>query len=709
MNSLAQGAPKTISSVADFYYTCQVRSSAHVARSTPLEKAIPPFPFLCMSASALRLGLAPCSRGRLKINFDTQRVWSYTKSHFSAAVSLDLADHPAAQALARIPYPRIEPDHSIFEDLSDEYSLQGNAVSTSASSSTPVETLVQAVKDKQWEHADALRRELVETGTSIPHHRCFEDAALSALSTHSPELFAAWLELIPDFHAHGKPRQFRFLRARLFADAPANLESIMNFAFITTDKHLGRYVYTQAAANVVRHAPPQVAHEFLFELRRRMLVKAVGKHSQGRARRIKELFSVAVRTHASAGRLDHGVALLQAARKEGISISGFTYTMLLQRLSLAGDGTRFQAVQVLTPAHVLAELSAAYAQTTTESSPPISISSASPAARLRALNHSIKSPSHRRRAPSSSTSLSTHDLSQFIHEYTIHRPPSSPRSLQLNAIELLRRRASRAGARAAATFALAEMLAHHRRHAHREVLSAFMRSFHVVGVPTDTSLHVDAPVESSAKTSLGARGKLWPGRKHTALVWSAMVSLKVAQGSTPEHGQKLVDALYAELLAQAHAPHTASHTVDSAHFTAFLSAFARVRGPPGAARIMSDMHALALAPHAAHWAIVLRALAERGAAEQVWGLLDAMEGPQGANGFPEASIATHTAVLKGFVRAERVAEGHEVARRIGARYGYVRGARARTEEALKGLEALERRLEEERELAEGYLERRAAA
>ena len=663
-----------------------------------------------MSASALRLGLAPCSRGRLKINFDTQRVWSYAKSHFSAAVSLDLADHPAAQALARIPYPRIEPDHSIFEDLSDEYSLQGNAASTSISSSTPVETLLQAVKDKQWEHADALRRELTETGASIPHHRCFEDAALSALSTHSPELFAAWLELIPDFHAHGKPRQFRSLRARLFADAPANLESIMSFALITTDKRLGRYVCTQAAANVVRYAPPQVAQEFLFELRRRMLVKAVGKRSQGRARRIKELFSVAVRTQASAGRLDHAVALLQVARNEGISISGFTYTMLLQRLSLAGDGTRFQAVQALTPAHVLAELSVASAQTPTENSPSISISPASPAARLRALGNSIKCSSYRRRVPTSSTSLSTLDLSQFIHDYTTHRPPStSPRSLQLNAIELLRRRASRAGTHATSTFALAEMLAHHRRHEHREVLSGFMRSFHVVGVPTDTPLYADVPAESCTKASSGTRGKLWPGRKHTALAWSAMVSLKVAQGSTPEHGQKLVDALYAELLAQAHAPRTASHVVDSAHFTAFLAAFARARGPPGAAQIMRDMHTLALAPPAAHWAVVLRALAERGAAVQVWGLLDAMEGPQDAGGFPEAGIATHTAVLKGFVRAERVAEAREVARRIGARYGYVRGARARTEEALRGLEALERRLEEERELAEGYLEHRAAA
>lgn len=260
------------------------------------------------------------------------------------------------------------------------------------------------------------------------------------------------------------------------------------------------------------------------------------------------------------------------------------------------------------------------------------------------------------------------------------------------------------------------MLFHHQQHEHIEVIRAFVRAFEVVGVPAEVTALFG---EGSPQTHPHQYQKLWPTRKHTALVWNAMVWLKAQEPQS----ERLVDRLYMQLLQQTQKPRTQpqiqpqrssdsldvtepvpssqwnpSYAVDEHHFTPFLAAFGRTRGAPGAARIFSDMRSFGLQPPEHHWAIVLRSLAERGDAVAVWTVLDSMEQASSSGEsevvagvtFPRAGIATHTAVLRGFVKARLVEEAREGARRIHERYGYLKGdGRERTDRALLMLEALE--------------------
>ncbi|KZP26938.1 hypothetical protein FIBSPDRAFT_854280 [Athelia psychrophila] len=616
-----------------------------------------------------------------------------------------------------MPYPSVQPDHSIFEDQSPEYNYNICEVTIlpPVTSFTPLDTLLKEVQAGRWDSADTLRRELTETGVPIPHHRAFERAAIASLS--SPDAFGSWLALVPDIRTHGKHRQLRKIRAALFADPPAHLESIMRFAIIAASKGYAHYVCVQAAASVVRHAPPDVAEQFLFRLAECQVKEQQGG---GTRQRVKEMFGVAVRTHAGAGRLEDAVTLLQSIRARGIAVSRFTYTMLMQRLTLAGDEARLAIVQELAPPHVPSILP------TPTMTPHFSLDTPTStlATRLRALRNTMTPRSHPHAINTPISRIPTRELAAFIHDYILHHTPSHPQHAMYSfqhttAVSLLRRRALGAGNRPAAAFALAEMLVHHQRYEHTEVLRAFSRAFELVGVPAGVRSML---AKDSTQMNPRQFQKLWPTRKHTALVWSALVWLKARE----PHGRRLVDELYAELLLQARAaqpqplpqsspdaPETAlqaplnpSYLVDEHHFTAFISAFSRERGAPGSARIFADMISLGLKPPEQHWATMLRALAERREAAAVWGVLDAMESDGVVGGpetFPRAGIATHTAVLRGFVKAGLVEEAREAARRIRERYGYVMGGgRERTDRVLKLLE----RLEEQTEIAARELEER---
>lgn len=600
-----------------------------------------------------------------------------------------------------MPYPTTPLDHSIFEDDSPEYNMKGSP--PSVTSSTPLETLFAMVVARKFEVAERMRRELVETGVSIPHHHLFERAVRATLYLHPVEsrleTFTNWFTLLPDARDLGKPRRFRGLRGRLFKHAATQQDIIMQFGLIAASKGYGRYIMPQVISTVVRYSPPAIAAKYLLDFEQRAMMWKNGAKLAQRVRGMKrgrhirkDVYSLAIRTQTMAGRLKDAVDLLQSARDRKISISGFTYLMLMQHLSRVGDEERLKTVKALADRVVLKRL----ADRVTPASKPRTL-----ATQLHVLRNIIKRDSH--------TYIPHNELLVFIEEYKAHT--SSTRG-----IALLRRRALRHGPAMASEWALTEMLYHHRRHEYRLVLMVFKLYFHLVGVPRDLVPELKRKPKNGAKFNDGGymvkerwtrTEKLWPTRSHTALAWNAMIWLKSL------HGSHHASALYRELLRQARysqAPSTEevaiaagpSHIVDGAHFMPFLAAFNKERGATRVAEVMGDMMALGIEPTVEHWTIMAGTFAKLGNREQVFRILDSMEGaadriasnsdagPQDktTSKFPAATIATHTNILQCFVQARCVPEAQEVRARIMARYAYVPGQRPQTDRAMYLLDEL---------------------
>ena len=656
-----------------------------------------------MASGALRLvPWLPAGRARLKLDVLASRAWSQTKNHFSASYQLS-GDHPSAKALEKIPYPTTPVDHSIFEEETDEYTAQASSDVTLVSSP---QMLLHLVEQHKYTAASKLRSELVDMGVSIPPNLIYENAVNYCLSSRfvgdRVQEFSAWFSLIPD--ATAKIRAFRHLRRTLFRykNTPP-LDIVTRFGVMAASKGHARYIWPQVVSTVIRMADPVDSAKYIRLFEEEALKWCSTKRKRTNMRKDetqKQIYSLAVRTQALAGRLDASVNLLQYARSRNISISGFTYDMLMRELKQAGKKEHLSIVQTLAPPKAAVEA--------IHPSPPLSFKerwkqATTLSSQLRILKGVFPYP-HRSYNP-----IPHNQIVEFIRSYTLsgHR----------RALRILRNRAFRGSPKQASDWVLAEMLYYRSGAKHDLVLRTFNNYFYLKDVPGEVLCRY---IDCLAKKGRGKVGKwdnllvpghfltndrLWPTPHHTAMVWASLVWVNDTQA---------VDKLYQELLRQAHESIlTSNHKrqFDGAHFTPFMVAFAARRrmGPERCdrlARIMQDMQNLGIQPGLQHWTILAAACAQYGRARQAMAILNGMEAQkeQEAEGdivgkeetvqFAGASLGTYNNILKGFIRAGRIRYALEMKERIKLVFpGGSDGGHqwTRTENLLKELRKLERK------------------
>ena len=662
---------------------------------------------MAMASGALRLvPWLPVGRTRLKLDGLASRAWSQTKNHFSASYQLSAGgDHPSAKALEKIPYPTTPVDHSIFEEETDEYTAQ-----TSSSDVTLVasQKLLHLVEQHKYTTASKLRSELVDMGVSIPPNLIYENAVNYCLSSRfvgdRAQEFSAWFCLIPDTTV--KIRAFRHLRRTLFRykNTPP-LDIITRFGLIAASKGHARYIWPQVISTVIRMTDPADGAKYIRLFEEEALKWCSTKRKRAMMRKDetqKQIYGLAIRTQALAGRLDASVNLLQYTRSRNISISSFTYDMLMRKLKEVGRKDHLSIVQTLAPPKAAVEA--------IHPSPPLSFEggwkqATTLSSQLRILKGVFPYP-HRSYKP-----IPHKQIVEFIRSYTL--------SGRRRALKILRNRALRGSQKQASDWVLAEMLYYRSRAKHDLVLRTFNNYFYLKDVPGDVLRGYIAGLSKKGKRTVGKwddllvpghylmNNRLWPTAHHTALAWASLVWVNDTQA---------VDKLYQELLRQAHSECglSSSHKTqfDGAHFTPFMVAFAgrRRMGPERCdrlARIMQDMQNLGIQPGLQHWTILAAACAQYGRARRAMTILKGMEAQRGQESqqagrdivgreavvqFAGASLGTYNNILKGFIRAGRIKYALEVKERIKLVFpGGSDGGHqwTRTENLLKELRTLE--------------------
>ncbi|KDQ58740.1 hypothetical protein JAAARDRAFT_78347 [Jaapia argillacea MUCL 33604] len=665
--------------------------------------------------------LLSIARSRIRLDFLnwSPRAWSLSKNAFS--VSLSLPDKsPAMKAIESYPYPSTTPDTSIFEELSDEYvGMEGRATSITpkivgatlleediaVAAKYPCFTLFRLVQQGKFSHAERVRSELAEMGVPIRPDRVYSRAASAILRRPQTPVegresqFANWLALIPDADASHRRRSFKSLHHHLaqydFTN-PDKLRLVMIFGVILASKGYSQRVCDFVISSVFYFAEPPAALAFLEEFERaaRKYAEArVGPASRRKFRaQLKEWYSLAARTHISAGRLDAAMQVLNTARSREIAITAFTYSFLLKKLGGLQDERRWKYVVKLWQMQDPKVVPPTFPSTSLASSSVDGLSrSASLATQLRHFKSSL----------TSSSLPSTSDLAQFIHSYQSWTG-------RTRALCMLRERAQAKSVGSLACWLMGEMLYYEQRHEPKLLIVRFAASFHIVGVPRAEVLRIEAEmkeemgrIEFLLTRSYPATLKIRPSPHHCAAVWRALISLCKDQREIRVLYDQLLDQSRTALLhdgSSSASPHPPERPVEH-YFNAFLSAFSN---PEDAVGVLADMKELGISPGVYTYTLVVGILARAGLFEEATKLLDFLEAspsagystpPSGSNSHymapPTPNLTTYTNVLRAFVDARHLDDALAIEERMMLKIGYVHGTNRQTDLALKMLRRLE--------------------
>jgi hypothetical protein len=655
------------------------------------------------------------------------------------------------KALRDIPYPSASPDSSIFESWSNEYdrvrlpwaaraqwSIGEVPFSLSANEGhNPCDVLQRLCRNRKFAEAEDIRQELVGMNIPIRPSSTYALAAWHVLRQrpwppNRTEMFANWLSLLPDQAQDNLSIRLANLKsALLFNSKQLDLGTVSQFGIILSSKGFIRIVGANVIACLTRYAHPDVSSRILDEMiaadddyKRKKLGVSGNMTSRQFKHTSKRLWSVAVRTHCTAGRPEVAFQMVKRAHEHGIHITQYSYQYLLGKLE--ADGLKEFAAEVRALPNC-GSLDVAkrrlVIQEVSDPRPTRPISHKQNKTVNGAIAFAILQRCSRTGLPAYAT-----DLVPYFDLYKT--------DLRGEGVNWLRSRAQRLSHLTLSTVLLAELLHHHRRGQFRHVLWVFEKFFDVVTVPSEDvtrrlwkrhhypphmHLHYWSLPLSIRETTFNLPSRLWPSTHHTALVWSALVHLCESEDE--------LFALYDQLLEHStrflkpagehglhshrhrhhyhcHGSHDHSMTptaapadrYDSAHFQPFLIAFTLLRGAQYGLRVLDDMQDRGVAPSSQTLSIAAALQARHGEPALALRMLDVYRGTIERGEDEEAGeaetqrqrkvLAAYTSVLRGFADRRDLVLARRVAGMLAEQLGYVEG-NARTDAVLRYVRRLE--------------------
>lgn len=679
-----------------------------------------------------------------------------TLKAFSSSLAFD-EETPAMKALKDIPYPSASPDPSIFESWSDEYDgmrfpkavhahLSTGRVESSRSANQGYHAsgvLEQLSRSRKFAEAEEVRQELVEMNVPIRPSNVYFSVARNVLlqrpwPPNRAKMFTNWLSLLPSMTSDSTASDIAQLKsALLFNSRHLDLESVAQFGIILSSKGYIRNVGPTVIACLTRYADPDVSSQILDEMiaanddyNRRELGTT---HNASTRRTAKRLWSIAVRTHCTAGRPEVALQMAKKAHERGFHLTKYTYEYLLGKLEADGLNDLAADVRALPCCGSLDVAKSRLVEdvSSLKSIPPISLKQSMD------LNQAIALAILKRGSRSGLPAYAV-DIVSYFDIYKTHLRGG-------RAANQLRSGAYRISLNAASAVLLAEQLHHHRRGQFRHVLWVFEKFFHVVGVPSEdvtrqlwkrehypprSHLHHWYLPPRITETTFNLPSRLWPTGHHTALVWTALAHLceseeellalyhlllqrsaqfqkpTVGHHQHPSHGRNSISA-------PVPAP---ADRFDAAHFRPFLTAFSLLRNVKYGLRVLDDMQDRGIAPSAQILSTAAALQARHGEPALALRMLDIIRGllerdEEVEPGLLELEVgmgvgvgertkkqqqllSAYTGVLRGLVDRRELVQARRVAELLHNHLGYVEGGgsgsgNARTDAALRYLRRLE--------------------
>ncbi|KAF9232074.1 hypothetical protein BU15DRAFT_81645 [Melanogaster broomeanus] len=271
------------------------------------------------------------------------------------------------------------------------------------------------------------------------------------------------------------------------------------------------------------------------------------------------------------------------------------------------------------------------------------------------------------------------------------------------------------------SWAFAEILFHHRRNQHMQVLLVFVQYFRLVGTQNTlvTSLirgHVQQASQKDVDLLVvpprSAEEKFQVNEIITAIVWESALFLSTETEADELYSILLMHAKHwREQTAEAREQHIPTdQDINAARlFTPFLSVFAK-RSPSKLLEVVSDMEGLGMKPDMAQWDIIAGAYAHfdpvlalriLDRVEEIE-LKDLKKSGADAYGGQEShrQVATrrlsdnllraHTSVMQKFIHVDDTVHAREVEKRLVERFGYQAGDRHVTDVAIRILRRREK-------------------
>jgi hypothetical protein len=665
---------------------------------------------------------------------------------FSSSLVLDTEETPAMKTLKDIPYPSAPPDPSIFESWSDEYKGVRLPRAVLAQKSIDIEKVASAQSADQRYHeshvleqlsrsgkfgeAEQVRQELAEMNVPIRPSGIYYRNAWDVLRQrpwppNRTEKFTNWLSLLPSWTSDAIPPGFSFSTLRsalLFNSHHLDLKTVAQFGIVLSSKGYLRNVGPSVVACLTRYADPDVSSRVLDEMIAanadfsRSKLGTTHDASTGRVKNaIRVLWSIAVRSHCTAGRPKVALRIAKRAHEHDFRLTQFTYEYLLGKLET--DGLDDLAAELRAHPYC-GSLDVAKSRLVAKVS---KLTSLPPISRKQSMvvNQAIALAILKRSQlglPASAVDL--------VSYFDIHKTDLRGGE----AVNMFRTRAYRISLAAISDVLLAELLHHHRRGQFTHVLWVFEKFFRVVGVPSEDvkrrlwkrdhyppHLHIYHPLPPRiTKTTFNLPSRLWPTPYHTALIWSALVHLCESEeelfalyDSLLQHSAQFQKTTVDHHHHYRYHHHDPSHgssipapvpgpadRFDAAHFSPFLIAFTQLRDAKYGLRVLDDMQDRGIAPSAKILGMTAGLQARYGEPAVALRTLDITRGLVEHNGDEKVDVememvagsvmggrvkkrqlllSAYTSVLRGFIDRRDIVQARRVAELLHSHLGYVEG------------------------------------
>lgn len=642
----------------------------------------------------------------------------------------------------------------LFEDESEEdYSFM--SPSSSDAPYTSVKLLNQLVQSRAYEEATRILKELRELGVPVPFSWVYEQVAQTILRqnrrvldidyNHQAEVFRDWFSLIPPAHG-SKPTIFRKTRTLIFSAPSHNIPLIMHFGLICAEKGYGSIVMAQVIPVVIHFTDADIGVQFVKDFVDKCIrywENADADLGYNARASFQDGYGNAVRTLARADRFDEAMILVQSVAAQSMTLSTYTYDILLHRLRRAADLRYLPYIKELTDlrGHDVRP----------ETSP-----------RIVRRDHSDYDQSEIEMAASFQTepparsdgnlSLTLRYLKRLLrrgrtypHPFTIvHFMQDYSSTGRTRAVHLLRNLACREGHGALSIFAFAELLFMYRAQRYLDLVHRFSRYFYLSGVPrSDVLLAVHRAEKEQEASGEGfvnpvnpVRGKIIPHPVHSALVWHGLLKINTRERDLEILYEKLLGFANGTFLDQPLSLPTSSTStsvsryngkVDSAAFTPFVRRFSYAFGAARTAAVLSDMLKANIQPSVYQFTELAMLYSRTGDVERTFLILGRMEamidskvantaasaddtGPidgfsppsaeksltnqQGSNAslrpldLPPTDLVMYVAIIRGFIKSRRVQAANETKKRMLKRLEHIPAKETSVDAVLKDLEAL---------------------
>lgn len=633
----------------------------------------------------------------------------------------------------------------VFEEEGEEYlDLRSAWNSSDHASIQSAGVLKKMVMDGRHDQAYVLLKEINDLGIPIPLSLEYEKPAIAVLKNvklnlkEKLEYFSAWLSLVPPYHLVPADVDFEEIRRLLLQTHLMHVALLISFSLITAEKGYASRLSIFLLPHILRCTSPSVGRTFLDDY-----CKAVERyisdprnglqnvaHATKRSR--TNIYGQAIRALAYSGRLDEAIALLPDSKNPTFKLTTYTYNIILQRLHALPKTVRQQNIDLVRQLRGSVDSAIHAPQTDLEDAWETELvrsdlqilETAQPVdfgedlvAMLRYLNSHVV----------------TDKRSDTAHPFTIVNFMSLYLATgRTRALEMLLEKCLRKSFFATSNFVFAEMLFYRRLQQPLLVIKTFVDHFWLSGLPReevlsryfrfistiqnyDPSSGDDPPLQRFGNfdhTRTLPRGKMWPRRVHSNLVWDALVELTTQDSQLEllylrliEFSEQGADMPESSIITEADEVPISGiwrTPVGAAAFTPFMTRMMFYRGPPFGVRILRDMLRLGVRPTSYHYTELSGFYARRGDVTRVFLILDGMErgirrdlsllrhntdsDPIYEYCLPPPTLVTYISILRGFLIAKNLEGAEAVYERLLNVYKYIPGSSRLADLAIQDLE-----------------------